>query len=128
MAQEAVSRRCPKGSAVIWIVGGLLIAAAALTACSGRQAVAIDDVVLSGDAQTISFTTGTCDRNEAASVEETARTVTIHATADRAFDGGEDCDAILSVTLREPLGQRLVVDAASGERVVPEATDEPPGP
>ena len=103
----------------------LLVTMAVLVVCTGRQTVDIDALIVSADGRTLSFNTGTCDQREAATVDETPTTVTVRATADRVFSGGADCDAIVHVKLQQPLGRRIVVDAATGESVVAESTERP---
>ena len=92
-----------------------------------RQTVNIGSVSVSADGRTLSFGTGTCDQNEATTVEESPTTVRTHATADRAFCGGTGaCASVTTVRLDEPLGDRQVIDASTGGGVMTEMTEEPP--
>jgi len=102
--------------AVAAVVAGLLIYA---TVQAGQGSTAeVLTVTGTADSRELKVVFGPCGMDWRASVEETSDTVTVKVLLDGRRSG--DCDlvaAIATLTLDSPLGDRRVVDAATGHTV-----------
>lgn len=105
-----------------WIAAAMLVIVAA--ACSTD--VEIQSATASGDGMNLGLSLNSCNRTYNVAVEE-EDVVNVKVTDAKSQSpirlGGEDCADQFGVTLREPLGDRAVVDMATGDEV--EVTYEP---
>src|SRR5688572_27726258 len=84
------------------IVGATLL----LASCGLRQPVDIARVIVGKDERELIVLLGTCEQNESVQVVETDTTVRLSAEADRPIGGTGGCTEMVSVTLKEPVGDR----------------------
>jgi hypothetical protein len=91
-----------------------------LVVCSGCGSDAPSIVIVYGDPDSTQLEVGVdvCNRNPSVDAEETAEEVRLTATADEpSGDGEDDCRDSVVLTLEAPLGDRVVIDESTGERV-----------
>jgi hypothetical protein len=81
-----------------------------LAACSGNPEILA--AFLRADGVTIEFSVATCNADLTAAVVESDTTVEVTITAEN--DTTDDCADAIAVTLDAPLGDRQLINAASG--------------
>jgi hypothetical protein len=89
----------------------------ALSGC-GSEAPTID--IVYGDPQStkLSVSVNTCNKNPVVEAAETSDEVRLTATADEPTGNGQDdCMDRDGLTLRAPLGNRIVIDNSTGQQV-----------
>lgn len=110
-----------------WIVGALIAAGVVLAGVAWmvlhgyttRERVEVVSASYWVDRSQLMLTVGTCGGDpELSKLEETATQVDVEvvSTVPR-FRGSNDCLDVVEVTLPQPLGQRQVVDLATGQVV-----------
>lgn len=93
----------------------VVLASYALSACAGPDDLSISEVTsVSADGRTLRLTINSCHGNPTVMVDESADRVILHARGGATAD---DCADLATVTLREPLGDRIVIDATSQRQV-----------
>jgi hypothetical protein len=97
------------------ILETLAVLSLILSACIATTAH-IEDASGTPRSTTMRLVVGTCHAHLSAEVVETASRITV--TVSGRNDSSDDCLDGLTVRLRDPLGQRELVDGATGE-VVP---------
>lgn len=89
-----------------------------LVAGCGGDAPSIVIVYGNPDSSRIEVGVDVCNRNPSVNAEETTEEVRLTATADElSGDGEDDCRDSVDLTLKAPLGDRIVVDDSTGEQV-----------
>lgn len=84
----------------------------------GGDAPSIVIVYGNPDSSRIEVGVDVCNRNPSVNAEETTEEVRLTATADElSGDGEDDCRDSVDLTLKAPLGDRIVVDDSTGEQV-----------
>lgn len=84
----------------------------------GADAPTIDIVYGDPESTRLEVSVNTCNRNPSVDAAETSEEVRLTATADEpSGDGEEDCMDSDDLTLETPLGDRIVVDDSTDERV-----------
>ncbi|MBT8207590.1 MAG: hypothetical protein HKN07_00680 [Acidimicrobiia bacterium] len=83
------------------------------SACAGT--VPVIDAVASGDGTTVFVSVNSCNAEPEFTVEESDDTVTITANHQGRLPRGEDCADGMAVVLDTPLGDRQLVDGATGD-------------
>ncbi len=101
-------------SRVVPLVVGSLVA---LTGC-GSRAVEISGVSYDAGSPQIQVTVDSCNRDPHLLVSE-ADEIQVSASVARRFSlsGGDDCQDVVTVGLREPVGARAIIDARTGLEV-----------
>lgn len=91
-----------------------------LSGCGNSQ-VQIRGVGGTPDAAKLDVAVASCGRNATVTAHEDADEVRLTAREDREppWVGHPDCGDVVSVTLKEPLGQRKIIDTATGEELTP---------
>ncbi|MFK5581955.1 hypothetical protein [Serinicoccus sp. LYQ131] len=99
--------------AVICAVGAVGL----LSAC--QETPAIVEVWGTADGQELDVGVGTCEGNPTVTAVGTADEVRLSASMARSFSpfATTDCGTLRTVTLEEPLGDRQVVNDATGEQL-----------
>lgn len=106
----------PRGMKSVRALGCLLL----LVALSGCSAEAPTIYMVYGDPEStrLEVSVNTCNRNPKVEAEETTDEVRLFTTADEpSGDGQDDCMDGDDLRLETPLGDRVVVDDATGEEV-----------
>jgi hypothetical protein len=100
---------------------GVLLAAFALTGCSG----AVDGKIVrahgSSDSATLSLTVSACELKYNVDVAQDSEQVRVRVTGHRSGNGSPDCAMGVLVLLRDPLGSRTVIDETTGKAVTVDA-------
>jgi uncharacterized lipoprotein NlpE involved in copper resistance len=97
------------------IAAGLAVSLV-LLGCSTRRDARIVDAVLEGD-RTLVLNIDACNADDnRTETTENGDTVTIAVTTDDP-PGGDDCADGVTVELADPLGDRALIDASTGEQV-----------
>ena len=102
---------------VLWAVALVSVMAVVVGMGVRRQNIELGDAIIDPGGRTLYVETGTCGQDAAATVEETATTVTVTATADPRYCGGPVCDDAVKVELEKPLGTRAFIDGQGGDRI-----------
>lgn len=97
-------------------VAGLAAMAFILAACT-RTATITEVVLLEGDTQTLTVSVNTCNAHPRVAVVEGEQVITLAVQADPQPVGADDCADSISVELGAPLGDRRVIDGATGEEL-----------
>jgi hypothetical protein len=95
----------------------------------GRRTTAVGDAFFH-DPATFEVTVNSCNGDpQLVDLDESTDEVRIRVVSWHPghFDGADDCLDQLEVTLTEPLGDRRLVDASSGEEVKVDGLGEKPG-
>jgi len=104
-------------------VVGVLVVALSLGACSGGSPT-VSEVFGAPGSDQLEVSVDTCNASPEVSAEESGAEVRLIVDEGEASgDGGDDCRDSVMVTLEEPLGQREVVDGATGDPVVVQPAD-----
>lgn len=88
-----------------------------LVACSpGRGEVPISEARADGETSSVlELGVSSCNGDPDAEVTETPDAITVTVTADLPGSNSDDCADGMTIPLSEPLGQRKVVDGATGQ-------------
>ena len=116
---RAVQDRSVQRARAVWVVAVLVVAVAGFAVCA-RQNVEIFGVSLVPDSggKVLSVDLDSCNQDSRVAVHEASDAVTLRATAKRAWglSGGRGaCADSVRVHLRDPLGERSVVNGDTGE-------------
>lgn len=97
---------------------GAILVVTLLGGC-GSSSVKITAVSGTPDSTRLGVSVDSCGRNAAVSAQESADRVSLSAHEDRQapWVGHADCLDLVWVTLKEPVGQRKIVDTSTGEAV-----------
>lgn len=74
--------------------------------------------MLDGATGMLTVGVNTCNASPRAAVMETDRQISITVRSDRQPLGSDDCADSIDIELDEPLGDRRVIDGASGDELV----------
>jgi hypothetical protein len=86
-----------------------------LVGCTDRDPRPVTEVQhVTGDRRTLIVSVGSCNGDPSVTASETADRVALSATGG---DTSDDCLDGAEVTLDEPLGDRVVIDAMTGDQV-----------
>jgi hypothetical protein len=95
--------------------GVVAVAALGLTACSSTTHPRVLDVHGDPTSTVLTMSVESCNQHPEVEADETSTEVRLTVTADA--DTVEDCADGAKVSLEAPLGDRVVIDEASGESV-----------
>jgi hypothetical protein len=86
-----------------------------ISACAGQNELTIGEIIsVNEDGQQLTLIINSCHANPKVDVDGSADEVILHA---RGGGTSDDCADVGTVTLREPLGDRVVIDAATDRPV-----------
>ena len=95
---------------------GLLAAAAlVMAACSSTTHPGVLEVHGDSASTELVVSVDSCNQDPKVEADETSTEIRLKVTADA--DTGDDCIDIRKVTLGAPLGDRVVIDEASGDKL-----------
>lgn len=98
--------------AVVIVVGGVTLAVLG----DDRQSISIGSVEVGSDDRTLTLLLNACNSDPVVRVEETVATVVLDARGTPS--AGLDCADVARVRLDQLLGDRELIDAASGRTIV----------
>lgn len=97
-------------------VTGMAMLAFVLAGCT-RTAAITEVVLLDGATETMIVSVDTCNANPRLAVVEGEQAITLAVQADQQSWGSDDCADSINVELDAPLGDRRVIDGATGEEL-----------
>ena len=93
----------------------VLVSAVVTTGCIGPRDAKIYQATLQGD-RTLVLSIDACNGSNTAETTERSDQVRVKVRTDEAR-GGDDCSDVVTIQLKEPLGDRPLIDGSTGREV-----------